>query len=291
MDGRPPKPTGRLKEIMDQESRHSWPKIGLLCVSFVGVGILDVTKELSDCGSQAYYFSAFLTIPYVLLFFFTYRSYLMRMQAEKVSLGFEFLDGDVHWDARSTVVYPILCIFAGFFAGMFGVGGGIIKGPLMLEMGILPVVASANASAMILFTTGIACLSFFLFGAMDAKTGSILFVLGLVCTGVGQYFLGIAIKRANRQSLVILSMGFVVVFSAILLTLRSIVDGATREGGFNALMQMGSLCGGEEEMPAPLHGPHGGARGFASGFASPPRAAVPAPAPLTGHGHFVYDDE
>lgn len=34
-------------------------------------------------------------------------------------------------------------------AGMFGVGGGIIKAPLMLEMGVLPEVASATSATMI----------------------------------------------------------------------------------------------------------------------------------------------
>jgi uncharacterized membrane protein YfcA len=110
------------------------------------------TKEYSDCGSAAYWASAMLTVPWTLVFFFGYRNYLIKRENRKLELGFEFVEGDVHWDARNTTVYPVLCIFAGFFAGLFGVGGGIIKGPLMLEMGILPIVASANAATMILFT-------------------------------------------------------------------------------------------------------------------------------------------
>ena len=34
--------------------------------------------------------------------------------------------------------------------GMFGVGGGIVKGPLMLEMGVLPDVAAATSATMIM---------------------------------------------------------------------------------------------------------------------------------------------
>ncbi len=34
--------------------------------------------------------------------------------------------------------YPFICGFAGLCAGLFGIGGGIVKGPLMLEMGVLP---------------------------------------------------------------------------------------------------------------------------------------------------------
>ena len=69
--------------------------------------------------------------------------------------------------------------------------------------------------------------------------------MGIVCTGVGQFFLGIALKKANRQSLIVLSMGSTIVLSAILLTLRSFVDAFSRDGGLPALMALGQLCGSE----------------------------------------------
>lgn len=36
-------------------------------------------------------------------------------------------EGQLEWDGRSTVIYPLLCTGAGLAAGMFGVGGGIIS--------------------------------------------------------------------------------------------------------------------------------------------------------------------
>ncbi len=51
-----------------------------------------------------------------------------------------YVKGDVEWDSVAIVKYPFICGFAGFSAGLFGVGGGIVKGPLMLEMGVLPLV-------------------------------------------------------------------------------------------------------------------------------------------------------
>ena len=50
-------------------------------------------------------------------------------------------DGDVIWDSRTTLVYPVICSVAGVFAGLFGIGGGIVKGPLMLEMNVHPAVS------------------------------------------------------------------------------------------------------------------------------------------------------
>lgn len=63
------------------------------------------------------------------------RKYLVNRWRLKAELGYEYVEGDVEWTPLNTVRYPCICFFAGFFAGMFGVGGGIVKGPLMLEMG------------------------------------------------------------------------------------------------------------------------------------------------------------
>jgi uncharacterized membrane protein YfcA len=50
------------------------------------------------------------------------------------STGYAYKEGDVEWNERNTLMYPAVCFFAGFFAGLFGVGGGIVKGPLMLQV-------------------------------------------------------------------------------------------------------------------------------------------------------------
>ena len=62
----------------------------------------------------------------------------------------------------------------------------MIKGPLVLEMGLTPVQAHATGMVMILFTSGSACVSFYLFGALNLEAGSVLFITGLVCTAAGQ---------------------------------------------------------------------------------------------------------
>lgn len=41
----------------------------------------------------------------------------------------------MQWTPSVTLKYPAICFFAGLVAGVFGIGGGAIKGPLMLEMG------------------------------------------------------------------------------------------------------------------------------------------------------------
>jgi hypothetical protein len=82
-------PSERRKEIEEEERHHSSWKMGLLFVSWVGVVAIDLTKELTSCGSIAYFMTTALTLPWVILFFFGYRTYLLKRQAEKIALAFQ----------------------------------------------------------------------------------------------------------------------------------------------------------------------------------------------------------
>uniref|UniRef100_A0A7S2WB47 Sulfite exporter TauE/SafE n=1 Tax=Rhizochromulina marina TaxID=1034831 RepID=A0A7S2WB47_9STRA len=233
--------SAKLGKIEAEEVKHPYWKIALLAFCFVGVMALDVLKDEQPCGSPAYWTATIACIPWVFIFTLGYRRYLMKRQALKAEVGYRFLEGDVDWNERTTLIYPVLCTAAGFLAGMFGVGGGMIKGPLVLEMGLTPLQAHATGMFMILFTSGSACVTFFLFGQLNIVAGSLLFVVGLLCTAVGQYGFDQILKRNNRQSMIIISMASVISLSAVLLTTRSIIDAASREDK-STLINFGTLC-------------------------------------------------
>lgn len=71
--------------------------------------------------------------------------------------------GTVHWTPRTTLLYPAIVTLAGLIAGMFGVGGGIVQGPLMLQLGVPPDVSDAQDHGMLgiapawVHTTPLAC--------------------------------------------------------------------------------------------------------------------------------------
>lgn len=59
----------------------------------------------------------------------------------------------VQWTPHSIRFFPIISVSAGLVAGMFGIGGGILNAPLLLELGIEPHAASALTSTTVLFST------------------------------------------------------------------------------------------------------------------------------------------
>ncbi|CAN0127416.1 unnamed protein product, partial [Heterosigma akashiwo] len=117
---------------------------------------------------------------------------------------------------------------------MFGVGGGIVKGPLMLEMGVAPAVASATSAVMILYTSFSAATSFVVFGLLRYDYGFMLFLVGIICTAVGQLGVNYVVKKSGRGSYIMLSIGAVVALSTAMMGLQSAMafaDGTMGSGG------------------------------------------------------------
>ena len=175
------------------------------------------------CGSGGYWgllalqFGAVVLasggIRYLLLWRHSHRQW-MRAEAR----------ADVQWTPRSTALYPLVCALAGLTAGMFGIGGGIIKGPLMLEMGIKPAVASATCAFMILFTAATATMQYALFGALRPHYAAALFGVGLCGTVVGQLVVQAAIRRLKKESIITLLIAAVIGGSTLLMGANGVVE-------------------------------------------------------------------
>jgi hypothetical protein len=72
------------------------------------------------CGSTGFWASNFIMLAWILVISIMVRYYLVQRHEQKESCGYPYVEGDIKWDARATIVYPFVCCFAGFFAGMFG---------------------------------------------------------------------------------------------------------------------------------------------------------------------------
>lgn len=46
---------------------------------------------------------------------------------KQAGAGYCWQEGDIQWTERNSLVYPAVSSLAGLVAGMFGVGGGIVK--------------------------------------------------------------------------------------------------------------------------------------------------------------------
>ena len=86
--------------------------------------------DLKSCGPTCFWLFEGLMLLLLLLFAVHVRSNILH-RAESGGP----LISEIEWNSKNTISYPLLSICAGLVAGLFGVGGGIVQGPLMLALG------------------------------------------------------------------------------------------------------------------------------------------------------------
>ncbi|KAF4677781.1 Scaffold-type E3 ligase [Perkinsus chesapeaki] len=121
----------------------------------------------------------------------------------------------VVYTKANTIIYPFLSCFAGVCAGCLGIGGGLIKGPLMLQLGMLPQAATATSIWMILFTSSSTSLQFALMGRLLLLPSVAVWVLSFSGAWVGSRLLVTRLHRSGRQSTVAFLMAALILLSML----------------------------------------------------------------------------
>ncbi|KAF4044217.1 Sulfite exporter TauE/SafE [Phytophthora infestans] len=171
------------------------------------------------CNSSSYWLLTLLplAVPISVSLRMGYR--LRLLNRVKVLGNYPFVDGDIHWIKRRVLMFPAVCTTAGVAAGLLGIGGGMVKGPIMLEAGVLPAVQSATASFMILFTASSTTLQFAINGQFPGEfqfdymvwfafVGFVGGFCGLKCVG---YF----VKKYKRESIMVYMLAATIGLSAV----------------------------------------------------------------------------
>ena len=119
-----------LAQILDEEREAPRTNVTILVTLFVVVLAINILKGGGAfpsplgiaCGSTSFWAANGLMLGWILAICVFVRQYLIKRYEAKKRCGYQYVEGDIQWDERATLVYPSLCCFAGFFAGMFGVG-------------------------------------------------------------------------------------------------------------------------------------------------------------------------
>lgn len=120
----------QLNSLLKEESKTPMDHVYVMTsmvVVVVGLNLLKGGSRFPSilhirCGSFSYWFLTAVIIGVVLAVSLWARSKLIGKWSLKKRLRYRYLEGDVEWNPYNTIIYPSICFFAGFFAGMFGIG-------------------------------------------------------------------------------------------------------------------------------------------------------------------------
>lgn len=116
--------------------------------------------------------------------------------------------------------FPFIAFGSGFLGGMMGLGGGIILGPVLLEVGMHSEAVQATTSLFVFLSSSLATTQFAVTGAHNMLWHYALWYsfLAMAATIVGQRVCEVIIRKYKRFSAITLSIAGILLFSLIALT-------------------------------------------------------------------------
>ncbi|CAM0913731.1 unnamed protein product [Alopecurus aequalis] len=188
-----------------------WKQFGLLAFVWVAFLALQVTKNNMAICSTWYWILSFLQLP-VSVGVSMYQAVCL-MQGKRVISSRE--NKQTSPKAYQLLVYCSFGVTAGVLAGLLGVGGGAVMGPLFLELGIPPQVSSATATFAMMFSSSIAVVEYYLLHRFPVPYALFFTGLAFLAAIVSQRASRKLINLLGRASFIIFILSIVIFISAV----------------------------------------------------------------------------
>merc|ERR1712232_513509 len=134
---------------------------------------------------------------------------LLRSVKQKSALGLTALPGDLQWTPRTTAIYPAFAVLAGVLAGLLGIGGGMVLGPLLVALGCPPQPVAATSAYVVFITATSGLCQVCIFGTLPYDYAGLFAFVGFLSTFVGQTLVDYVVKKFKKDAVVVLIIGVI----------------------------------------------------------------------------------
>ncbi|CAA0837259.1 Sulfite exporter TauE/SafE family protein [Striga hermonthica] len=188
-----------------------WQKLGILIVVWLIILLLHVSKDFTSTCSASYWTVTLLQIPVAIG--------ASGYQAISLYKGWKVIESKGEAENKWTVNQLFLCCFSGILAGivggLLGLGGGFILGPLFLELGIPPQVSSATATLVMMFSSSMSVIQYYLLRRFPPTYALYFVLVATFAAIVGQHVVRKMVGILRRGSVIIFILAFTIFISAI----------------------------------------------------------------------------
>ncbi|CAN1759095.1 Sulfite exporter TauE/SafE family protein 4 [Linum perenne] len=195
----------------------SWKRQLVLFIVWICFLMLQIVKnDLTVCGT-AYWALFCLQFPVALGVFGYEAVKLYKESKERMSVGNTecICEASIAWTPLNITFCALCGILGGTVGGLLGSGGGFILGPLLLEIGVIPQVASATATFVMMFSSSLSVVEFYLLHRFPIPYAAYLMGVSIVAGFWGQYFVRKIVAFLGRASLIVFILSGVIFASAL----------------------------------------------------------------------------
>ena len=214
------------REIYKDQFLLRWDKLKFIVFPFIIMAILSILREsnmVSKC-SLFYWILILLFALTVVSFDHLVLQHIEKEYEYRKLINFPYDEKDINWTRETIIKLNIIGFIAGFIAGTIGIGGGVVLGPILLDLGIHPIVGTVTTNFLVLITSSSTTFQFILFKMLNYQYGFLCIIFSSIGSYCGTYLVNNYVKNTGKQSFIVLILFFVVIISAAVLPLTSLIN-------------------------------------------------------------------
>ena len=231
-------------EIYKDRFLLRWDKLKYIIIPFLimaGLSILRESEIVSKC-SAIYWILMFSFLAIVLIYDYFIYNHIQTEYSYRKIIGFPYDDRDINWTNQTIIKLCFIGFLAGFIAGVIGIGGGVVLGPILLDLGVHPIVGTVTTNMLVLITSSSTTFQFILFKMLNIEYGIICIIFSALGSYCGTYLVNTYVKKTGKQSFIVLVLFCVVIISAIVLPLSSLINILEDYNKGHNIFEFESLC-------------------------------------------------
>ncbi|KAL3825810.1 hypothetical protein ACJIZ3_021839 [Penstemon smallii] len=199
-------------------------RFSVLVLVWCGFLLLQIIKNETKACSTWYWALNLLQLP-VALAVFVYECVKLYKESKKrrnIENSEQLCEATIEWTATNLVFCSLCGILGGTVGGLLGSGGGFILGPLLLEIGVIPQVASATATFVMMFSSSLSVVEFYLLKRFPIPYGLYLMCVSILAGFWGQCVIRKLVTILRRASIIVFILSGVIFASALTMGLIGI---------------------------------------------------------------------
>ncbi|GAB2235827.1 hypothetical protein Droror1_Dr00026268 [Drosera rotundifolia] len=198
-------------------SNLRWKRILVLVTVWVFFLILQFLKNDATACSLWYWVLNFLQFPIAFGVFGYEAVKLYKASKNRRMNGCteSVCEASIDWTPLHLSLCALAGLLGGTVGGLLGSGGGFILGPLLLEIGVIPQVASATATFVMLYSSSLSVVEFYFLKRFPLSYALYLMAVSMLAGFWGQLFVRKLVTSLKRASLIVFILSAVIFASAI----------------------------------------------------------------------------
>ena len=200
------------RQFLEEDARqYPKEKIAGLVILWAGLTVITFLKGGKGaksvigitCQDWGYYVLLAAQFLWTMGFAAVYGFKNVKGTLARLAVNYPFNENDVLWDPKKLRFYSFFTFMAGIVAGLIGIGGGMVLGPLMLMMNINPRFSTATTATKILLTSSSVAVMFVLSGLTPWEYALYFFCICLCGAYIGKTKIDSYVKKAGMASVLV----------------------------------------------------------------------------------------